>query len=358
MGDRCLATATTAPTKHSSCVLFFLGSERSGTTFVQETFNEFYPVSQANESPWVVRYWKRAHGGQIRDQNRQRALLKRIFADWYFANQANYHQVYFDLEDFVQDGPFRYQVFVEAVFRHIATARGNRWAINKTCSFVEHMEIVDEVFRCPKIVHIVRDGRDVGLSLLEVRAWGPRSIYGAARWWRDRVERVDAYAERHLEGRLMSLRYEDLLESPVECFEKMARFYGIFDAECHAKLSASVRTTRANKEKWRTRMTPADLELFERVAGNALRAHGYPIATDGRRLRPLPVVVETCRRAREAVASRIGFYPLWFRAIRIVNRVIGRFPRWQQKFFRSELFRRRFNWNRLMSERTHRQGRS
>ena len=51
-------TGTTSP------ILFFLGSERSGTTFVQETLNKFYDVSQGNETQWVVENWAKARSSR------------------------------------------------------------------------------------------------------------------------------------------------------------------------------------------------------------------------------------------------------------------------------------------------------
>ena len=345
MGER-VDTKTAAKT--DSVVLLFLGCERSGTTFVQETLEKFYPVSPGNESQWAVEAWERAHGFDPHDRGKQIDFIKSVLAGWYFANKANYHQVYFDYKKFIQEPPFDYGRFVEAIFSHIAETDDNKWVLNKTCMFCENMAVVDKVFDKPRVVHIVRDGRDVALSLLRVKAWGPISPFGAARWWSQRVEAMQRYAGQYMDGRILEIKYEEVLQAPVEAFERIAKFYGIYEQERHDQLSQHVKIMANNSEKWRKAMTPAELEVFERVAGKTLVANGYQLATEPGRLKPVSGLEKGIRAANEAVFARIGFYPLWFRGLKILNRVIGAFPRFQQAFYRSRLFNNYFNWNKNM----------
>ena len=333
----------------NSCVLLFLGSERSGTTFVQETLNKFYPVSQGNESDWVISAWRKAQNLNIATTEDQLRFMKLIFSDWYFANKANYHQVYFDYRQFVQSETFDYTKFVEAVFRHIADAEQNQWVLNKTCLFSEHMPIVDEIFDRPKVINLVRDGRDVGLSLIKTKAWGPVSPYGAARWWSKRVDKIQQYAEENMQGRYLELKYEDLTRDPGAHFEHIAKFYGIFEEERHANLLKSVRIISKNSEKWRSQFSESEVHVFERVAGDSLKRNGYQLVNEVHK--PLSNWEYAVRRLNESIFSRISFYPLWFRSLRIINRLIGLSPKLQQKFHRSAFFANHFNWNKNMGVR-------
>lgn len=329
-----------------SCVLLLLGSERSGTTFVQETLNTFYPVSQGNESQWVIHAWHRANKQNISTTDDQLGFLKSVFADWYFANKANYHQVFFDSRQFLQQGNFDFPKFVEQVFRHIAESEKNQWVLNKTCIYCEHMPVVDRVFHCPKVIHLVRDGRDVGLSLIKTKAWGPISPYGAARWWSNRVSKIQQYADKEMQGRFLEVKYEDLISDPGVVFESITKFYGIFDEESHTKLLQSIRAKSDNNEKWRTQFTLGEVKMFERVAGNTLDSNGYAL-TNGE-LKPLSTLSHALWRLYEFIFSRISFYPLWFRSLRVINRLVGLSPTLQQKFYRSAFFANHFNWNKNM----------
>ena len=262
---------------------------------------------------------------------------------------ANYHSVFFDYHDFVQDAPFDFSRFVRAIFQHIADTKEKDRVLNKTCLYCLNMDIVDAVYDSPAVVHIIRDGRDVALSLLEVKNWGPVSIYGAARWWSERVDALQAHAEESMEGRYYEFRYEDLLERPAEIFEAVAKRFGIYSDSRHRELAEALEIIPANAEKWRAAMTPRQLRLFERVAGATLTRNAYTLATPAALLRPLSPALDSAYRIRESVASRVGFYPLWFRFLKLVNRAVGVFPGLQKRFFRTRLFARYFSWNKIRS---------
>lgn len=343
------SASSSAANADSGLALLLLGCERSGTTFVMETLSRYYQVAYGNESPWVVEKW--AEGKQLSDVVAQERFLKSIFGNWYFANKANYHGIFFDYKQFRQEGRFDYPLFVDQVFRYMAAEENAKWVLNKTCDFCENMPIVDEVFYQPRVVHLIRDGRDVGLSLLRIKAWGPISVYGAARWWAGRVGTLQQYAAEHMSGRYLEVRYEEMVLDPAATFERIAKFYGIFDRARHAQLAENVVTKMGNIEKWRSGFSPRQLEVYERVAGPVLEANGYQLVTALERLTPLPGALEAALQARESLFSRVGFYPLWFRGLRVINRLVSGSPRLQQRFYRSALFRNHFNWNKNMAKR-------
>src|SRR6478672_851702 len=61
---------------------------------------------------------------------------------------------------------------VRAVFAAYAAARGKPRYADKTPHYVSHLPELAARFPEAQFVHVVRDGRDVALSLLEV-PWGP-----------------------------------------------------------------------------------------------------------------------------------------------------------------------------------------
>ncbi len=329
--------------------LFFLGCERSGTTFVQETLNEHYSIAEGNESKWVLSGYRKSRDAATWSRREQERFIQSMLSDWYFANMANYHAVFFDYRDFVQDGGFDFAQFVRGIFQHIADTKGKDRVLNKTCLYCCHMDIVDAVYGNPPVVHIIRDGRDVALSLLEVKNWGPVSIYGAAKWWAGRVDEMQRHAREHMNGRYYEFRYEDLVVRPAEIFEQIAKCFGVYDESRHTELAAAIKIIPGNSEKWRKQMSPAQIRLFERVAKQTLEHNGYAFFTPADRLQPLPAWLDSLYSAREAVLSRIGLYPLWFRMLKFANRVIGFFPALQRKFFRTNLFAEHFSWNKIRS---------
>ncbi|MFQ5530017.1 MAG: sulfotransferase [Gemmatimonadota bacterium] len=155
-----------------------------------------------------------------------------------------------------------------------------------------------ELFPEARFVHLVRDGRAVANSLLQVPWWrgwrgpdnwrfGPlpepfrelweshdRSFVAlAAIEWRLIMDAVDSSRDLIPEGRMLDVRYEDLCESPVAVMKDIV---GHFPLEWSNELNqALVRfPLRSRNEKW-----PSDLGAAAAVAtsvlGEALSRYGY-----------------------------------------------------------------------------------
>jgi hypothetical protein len=207
------------------------------------------------------------------------------------------------------ESPATYPDLVRCLYRLYAESQGKARYGNKTPRHVIFIPTLAERFPEARFVHIVRDGRDVTLSLLEVDDDMP-DVRTAARFWRDRVMagRVDGTrlgAERYVE-----VRYEDLLEDPEGELRRLCAFLDLaFDhamlryyeripemvigSGTHAKLSLP--PTKGLRD-WRAQMAEADVASFEAIAGDALEAFGYPL------YRPAPSRAE---RLRSDAADRV-----------------------------------------------------
>ena len=294
--------------------------------------------------------------GRIRTSPDQEKFIKNIFAGWHFASKVHYHDIFFNYKDFVQDGPFDYPLFENQVLRHIADTNGDTMVLNKTTTYCQNMAAVDEIFDRTAVVHIIRDGRDVALSSIEAPGWGPSTIFGGARWWSGRVDSIQSYAAEHMAGRYLEVRYEDLIKNPVEVFAAITKLYGIYEASIQADLERTIVIKKGNSEKWRKRMSARQIERFGRVASSTLLRNNYALASDAEKKGPLPGWEYTFYRAIDAVYSRLNFDALWFRGIRVINSIIGIFPKLQEKFFRSKVFANHFNWRKKVVHRQSKNG--
>ena len=68
-----------------------------------------------------------------------------------------------------------------------------------------------------RFVHVIRDGRDVALSMMDV-PWGPATVAEAAEMWVRDIRRARRQAKRL--GHYMELRYEDLVGEPEACLRR------------------------------------------------------------------------------------------------------------------------------------------
>jgi sulfotransferase family protein len=158
-------------------------------------------------------------------------------------------------------------------------------------------------------IHLIRDGRDVALSLSEV-SWGPGDVRAAASKWVDELGRARHRARRLRPGTYMELRYEDLVADPEPLLRRIVEFVhlpwddgmleyhrgaearmkevirdfhplggGTITAEERARQHELVKSPPSSSRvgRWRTEMSPEDLEAFESVAGELLVALGYEL---------------------------------------------------------------------------------
>ncbi len=135
-----------------------------------------------------------------------------------------------------------------------------------------------------RVIHLIRDGRAVTNSGIKNQQL---TVERSAREWvlsHRQIERLD----RHLApNRLMRLRYEDLCADPGGNMREVFEFLGLdaakADQDFHAGeqhiLGNRMRLTFSSKieldEKWRSMLTTADLEVFERIGGELNRRYGY-----------------------------------------------------------------------------------
>lgn len=336
--------------------LFLLGCERSGTTFVSQTLSKYYDIAQhGTESLWPVIYWHEFNKLELDTVEKQEKFLNSLFyksksGSRFFAALACYQQIYIEPQKFLQPGvSFDYSKFIEAIFHYMASLENKNLIMNKTCEFCEHMMVVDKIFQQPKVLSIIRDGRDVATSLLVVKGWGPKTIYGAAQWWTKRVNAFQKYAESHMQGRYLQVHYEELIEDPSTFFEKITQFYGIYEENRHQLLVNSIQLKKQNSNKWKTKLSSKQIFLFERIAHQTLLYHKYPLMNSVSELVLLSKKEHFYFRIKDFILSRFAFYTLWRRSLLLFIFLLGKIsPSLQKKFYRSQFFQTYFHWNRII----------
>jgi hypothetical protein len=163
-----------------------------------------------------------------------------------------------------------------------------RW-IEKTPT---HLICLREIRRCypdAPIVRIIRDPRDVALSLLNV-PWGPSSFPAAVLLWQWFDEQSAWFFEA--DGNTMTLRYEDLLLNTEDELRKLCRFVNEEFQPEMLDPSQSIRhlnpTQISWKQKagqqvdpgrvaiWRKETTQEQQCQAEAIVGDRLKAYSYP----------------------------------------------------------------------------------
>jgi hypothetical protein len=139
--------------------------------------------------------------------------------------------------------------FNDALYGVLASAAGRSVVGDKTPDYCAYMPLLQSMWPDAKFVHIIRDGRDVALSMsnhpgyqrlvaLRETNWVPLAfdkrfdrprmhepvLKGYIRLWEKRLRGTRNDAVRLKPNSYMEFRYEDLLRNPLSQIESLSRF--------------------------------------------------------------------------------------------------------------------------------------
>ena len=205
---------------------------------------------------------------------------------------------------------------IRAFFELYAEKQGKpRWG-DKTPGYVREMHRIESVLPEARFVHLIRDGRDVALSVLGMN-WGPSTVPEAAFRWKKRILRAREQAPRI--GHYVEVRYEDLVLDTEPTLRRVCDLVELpyddamlaYHERAEQRLQEKARDLDRGPDKapqpaearmeshalaseppdperigrWRTEMSPEDRAVYEELAGDLLADLGYevgePVATSG-----------------------------------------------------------------------------
>jgi hypothetical protein len=180
-----------------------------------------------------------------------------------------------------------------AVFTEYMTQQGKRRWGDKTPRQVLFLLLIHRLFPDAKFVQVLRDGRDVALSLVGA-PWGPRYLALAGYYWKWAVLSGKVAGALLGPERYREVRYEDLVTDPDPVLRSLCAWLdlpftpGLLDyhrtpaAAEYARQSAASRRVstppdRRRVGRWITEMSPRAQQRLLRQAGGLLAHLGYPV---------------------------------------------------------------------------------
>ena len=275
--------------------LFIVGCPRSGTTLLRRMVDAHPQIAMTRETHWIPRIQEQRIG-LTEDGLVTSELLAHLLDDWRFRRME------VDLARLrravASSGGISYSRFVTLVFDLYGERRGTPLVGDKTPGYGSKTETLHALWPSARFVHIIRDGRDVFLSL---RDWRPEqfgrdvhdAVASAAIFWATRV-RAAREGGRALGSDLYhEVRYESLVTEPERECRALCRFLDVPEDDSMARfhegrtrstpgLDAKTAWLPATKglRDWRSQMPPEEVERFEATAGGLLEDLGYPVLRD------------------------------------------------------------------------------
>jgi hypothetical protein len=252
-------------------------------------------LAVVDETYWLPRKY-RERTGLTRQGTVTEGLLSLLLAHPNFSKMGvseDELRVLFD-----QLSPVRYEHFVARIFDRYADRADKPLAGDKTPGYVRRMERIHELWPWAQFIHIIRDPRDVCLSMLEWRngertvghygTWGLDPAVSTALYWRYSVS-VGREAGLALGSALYcEVRYEDLVAHTERELRRLSEFLNLPYSEAMTRFyEGKTRPQRGLCSKdqwlpptvgvrdWRTQLAREDAQRVELAAGKLLGRLDY-----------------------------------------------------------------------------------
>jgi len=189
--------------------------------------------------------------------------------------------------------------FLRIVMDGIAQAQGvDRWAVYDP-DYVLHIPRIKRDLPNALFLHIVRDGRDIALSLSKMGGFRPfpwsseaRGLLETAVYWQWVVRKGQSFGRMFPESYL-EVRYEELAQEPKCALARIAKFidhdldYERIQRASMGRLKdsnssflAEAGTSSQNPvNRWKERLSREQVASIEALVGDCLEELGYPMVT-------------------------------------------------------------------------------
>ena len=282
------------------CPVFVMGCHRSGTNLLYDTllsaggfavYRGYLPVY----GMLIPRF-----GGFDKSDNRRRMLSSWLRSKGFRRSgiDAAQHTAKV-LSECSTGGDFIRIVMEEIALKQNAA----RWAVYDADN-VLHVPSIKQDIPEALFIHVIRDGRDIALSLRKMGGFRPfpwhsasKSLLATALYWEWMVRKGQRYG-RGIPGDYIEIRYEELVSRPRRTLETLGQFLAQ-DLDYDRIQSASLGRLRESNSsfrdqgnqqnpvnRWRERLSPEEIASLEALIGTYLEDLGYPLITPEKDRKP------------------------------------------------------------------------
>jgi len=205
---------------------FIVSSGRAGTTLLCALLNASGEVHIPPESDFIARAYPFYNHRSSFTEEDYRKLSRIFFKTSQSAWKLDEATLFNVLKEKKPQSFGEINSLIYNTFLMKANAGKAQWGIKRPV-LIASIDRIRSVFPDAKIIHIVRDGRDVALSYKSVhdvgQKFGPKSIFTCALYWADGLKRIDEVSGNFV----LEIRYEDLLTDTDNTLKSICRFIDI-----------------------------------------------------------------------------------------------------------------------------------
>jgi hypothetical protein len=249
--------------------IFVVGCGRSGTSMLLKILNQHSSIAIPSESHFLIDYMKKHDKYETLEDDR---VIEKLFRDILNEPFVKEFKAKYNIQQLVKSVKSRtYAGVVNAIYDTYRLQHNKaRWG-DKTPPYVHYINEILRIFPESQFIHIIRDGRDCALSVIE-QPWGPKNIFRSALMWKRAVTDGMEQGRKLPPSQYIEIRYEKILTSPAD---ELGRLFLFLDEPLGSDKLKAMDFKKGNYYKWKHRMSDRDKKIFEKIAGDLLEELGY-----------------------------------------------------------------------------------
>lgn len=280
--------------------IFILGSGRSGTTLlynVLSTHPEVCWFSNYSERfmnipliPFLHRILDLTFVGPMAKKgiiSKRKGFIKPTEAGHIYHDYCGFqHKIKSTESDLNAEMEKKFKHLIKT---HLSLTGKNRF-LNKQTANNQRIGLIDKMFSDAYYIHLIRDGRAVANSLLNVRWWNDTDIWWlgmkASEWakrkrqpielcglhWKREVEEIREYG-KIFGNRYMEIKYEDFILEAKNTMEKILYFCGLGESNSFYKMLPQLFPDM--NYKWKNDLTREQINILDKTLKPFLTQLGY-----------------------------------------------------------------------------------
>jgi hypothetical protein len=291
-------TETISPKTHSpsrsKAPVFVIGCGRSGTTLLYHMILSAGNFAVYRTESNVINLLEPRFGDLSKQRNKERLLKAWYDSRLYALSGLDRQKISAKVMAECRNGGD----FLRIIMEEMAREQGvERWA-ECTPEHLLYMDRIKKTIPEALIVHIIRDGRDVALSMekgnwIRPFPWQKEQRLAVSGLYWEWMIQEGRKSGRKLGADYTEVRFEDLVIEPRETLARLGQFIdhdldydrirqvGIGSvSEPNTSFKPGPNEGKFNPVgRWKDKLSPADLGTFEGLVGGTLEELGYPLAT-------------------------------------------------------------------------------
>jgi hypothetical protein len=272
--------------KTNQRMVFIVGVPRYGTTLVNYMLNSSSKISIAPETHFFDSFYK----PYLNARNKEEVFKNYVKSEFFSYLELSDDEVNAIVDNIKAENA---EDYCKYLFSDMLASYGKKSSTEivgeKTPRHLEHFDLISKWYKNAKFIHVIRDPRDVSLSQDTV-PWNSHSIAQRAIRWNAYMNLSSKYKEES-PGKILEVRYEDLIYSPKSEMERISKFLSIDFEESmvrptHNKKEVQGKSWKGknkepidskNMQKYINQMSLVDICLFQIINQENLLKHGYLI---------------------------------------------------------------------------------